>query len=95
MNGRSGSFFVGLIIGTLVGMVLALLLTPQSGEETRELINEKVSTLRKDAEEAVEKARASTEGIVGRSKDVVQQVQARIQTIRSSDQASQQAEART
>lgn len=43
-NGNGGtlaSFLAGLIIGGFVGAIAALLLAPQSGEETRTLIHDK------------------------------------------------------
>lgn len=63
-----GTFFAGLIVGGLVGAAVALLIAPQSGEETRGLIREKgielkdraveySSTARDRAVEAVEEAR--------------------------------------
>ncbi len=71
MAGKSGSFLLGLVLGTLVGMILALLLTPQSGEETRELLTEKAATLRHQAQDVVEKGR-----------ETVEQVQSRLQVLR-------------
>ena len=35
-NGGSGDFFKGLIIGSLMGSIIALLYAPKSGKETRE-----------------------------------------------------------
>jgi gas vesicle protein len=47
---NSGSlFFVGLMTGGLVGAGLALLLTPQSGEETRSQIKHKSLELKEEA----------------------------------------------
>ena len=40
-NGGSGDFFKGLLIGSLIGSVVALLYAPKSGKETREDINKK------------------------------------------------------
>ena len=53
MSDRSdfGSFLVGFIVGGLTGAAVALLLAPQSGEETRTVIKEKVIELKdKDGE---------------------------------------------
>jgi gas vesicle protein len=36
-----GTFFAGLIVGGLVGAAVALLMAPQTGEETRGLIRDK------------------------------------------------------
>jgi len=40
-----GEFMAGFLVGALVGAAAALLLAPQSGEETRTLIREKVIEL--------------------------------------------------
>jgi len=56
-----GAFLSGFIIGGLVGAVVALLLAPQSGEETRALIRDKSIELKDKAVETAEEARARTE----------------------------------
>ena len=40
-NNDFGAFFAGLIVGGLVGAATALLLAPQSGEETRQWIQDR------------------------------------------------------
>lgn len=40
-NNDFGTFFAGLIVGGLVGAAVALLLAPQSGEETRTVIKDR------------------------------------------------------
>lgn len=75
---NSGSFIFGLTFGALCGVVMALLLTPQSGEETRELIGKKTEDLRKGAEDAVERARESTSGIVERGRSMAEDAQTRL-----------------
>ena len=47
-----GSFIAGFLIGGLVGAGVALLLAPQSGEETREMLRERGIELKNRAEEA-------------------------------------------
>ena len=56
-----GSFLIGFIIGGLTGAVSALLLAPQSGEQTRTVIREKAIELRDRASESVEDAYAQAE----------------------------------
>lgn len=46
-----GSFLVGFIVGGLTGAAVALLMAPQSGEETRTVIKEKAIELKDKAEE--------------------------------------------
>ena len=42
-NNEFGSFLSGFLVGGLVGAAVALLMAPQSGEETRTLIGEKTA----------------------------------------------------
>ncbi len=56
-----GSFLSGLIIGGLIGAAVALLLAPQSGEETRVLIRDKSIELKDRAVETAEEARVRAE----------------------------------
>jgi len=51
-----GAFLAGFMIGGLVGAAVALLLAPQSGEETRTLIREKSIELKDKATETAEEA---------------------------------------
>jgi gas vesicle protein len=62
-----GAFLAGIFIGGLVGAAAALLLAPQSGEETREQIREKSIELRDRAEVTLEEARTR----VGQSAETV------------------------
>ena len=45
-SGDLGSFLAGFVIGGLIGAGVALLMAPQSGEETRAMIGEKSIELR-------------------------------------------------
>ena len=54
------------VAGTVVGMTLSILLAPQSGEETRQLISDKT----KQGKDAVAK---KGEDVYGRSKEVIDQ----------------------
>ncbi len=49
-----GAFLVGFIVGGLTGAVAALLLAPQSGEETRKYIKDKSIELYDKASDTVE-----------------------------------------
>lgn len=49
-----GAFLIGFVVGSVAGAVAALLLAPQSGEETRALIKDKSIELRDKAAEQAE-----------------------------------------
>ena len=86
MPRNAGSFILGLTFGALCGVVMALLLTPQSGEETRELLGRKTDDLKKGAEDAVERARESTAGIVERGRSMAEDAQSRLHNLHATEQ---------
>ncbi len=51
---RGSGFFLGLVLGIVVGAVLAILFAPQEGEKTRSLLVEQGLELRKRAEGTVD-----------------------------------------
>lgn len=56
-----GAFLSGFIVGGLIGAAVALLMAPQSGEETRTIIKEKSIELKDRAVETAEDARIRAE----------------------------------
>ena len=77
-----GAFLIGFLVGGLTGAVVALLLAPQSGEETRTLIKTKAIVLKdraassvedayQQAEAAAEEARLRFEELSKQAKDKV------------------------
>ena len=48
-----GAFLIGFVVGGLTGAIAALLLAPQSGEETRTIIKEHAIELRDKASEEI------------------------------------------
>ncbi len=58
-----GEFFAGLVIGALVGAGIALLMAPQSGEETRAQIRDASIELKDRADTTIAEARAKAEAI--------------------------------
>ncbi len=60
-DGDFGAFLAGLIIGGMVGSIIALLLAPQSGEETRTMIRDRSIELKDKAVEKAEEARVKAE----------------------------------
>lgn len=51
MSDKSGDFLAGFVLGGLVGAAVALLLAPQSGEETRAVLRERGIELKEQADE--------------------------------------------
>lgn len=70
----SGGFIVGLAVGLLAGAVLAMILAPRSGEDTRDLLFAK-------AREAGERARDSAGDagdLLSRGRQIVAEAKARL-----------------
>ncbi len=80
-NGGGAEFFAGLVIGGLVGAALALLLAPQSGEETRAQIRDKSLEYKDWAEEGIVQARQQVERQVATLQDQVATLQDQVATL--------------
>jgi gas vesicle protein len=65
-----GAFLIGFVVGGVAGAVAALLLAPQSGEETRTLIRYKSIELR-------DKASKQAEEIAARAGEVANEAKSR------------------
>jgi gas vesicle protein len=79
MGGKEAvSFFAGFFVGALIGGATALLMAPQSGEETRTQIREKSIELKDKAEEAYQDAlkrlETTTEDIRKRTEEITVKV---------------------
>jgi gas vesicle protein len=72
-----GSFLVGFVLGGIAGAAAALLLTPQSGEETRTVIKEKAIELKDKAtetyDEVSEKATAVATDYKGKATELAKE----------------------
>jgi gas vesicle protein len=69
-----GAFLAGCMVGGLIGAGVALLLAPQSGEETREMIREHSIELKNRAEQAAEEFRSKAETAIGEGRERVDEV---------------------
>jgi gas vesicle protein len=78
MNNSAGSFFSGFLIGGLVGAATALLLAPQSGEETRTHIREKGIELKEKAETTYAELQEKVETAVADLRDKVDELSAKV-----------------
>lgn len=84
-NGSGLSFVSGLIIGGLIGAIVAIVLAPQSGEETRDLIRGKAhelkgkamdlaSDLRDRASDLADDLRSSADELARRGRETIDTV---------------------
>jgi gas vesicle protein len=71
-------FLAGFLVGTLVGAAAALLLAPQSGEETRVLIREKGIELGQRADELSDEARRRAKEVQLQAKDKAGELQIKV-----------------
>jgi gas vesicle protein len=78
-----GAFFAGFVIGGLVGAAAALVLAPQSGEETRAQIRQRGIELREQVVDSAEDARKRLDETA---------VQARLQAEKLAQEARARAE---
>lgn len=78
-SGDLGSFLAGFLIGGLIGAGAALLMAPQSGEETRALIGEKSIELRDRAYETASDVQARAGELASQTAQTYEQQVQRIQ----------------
>jgi gas vesicle protein len=68
-DGDFGAFLAGFVVGGLVGAAVALLLAPQSGEETRTIIHDRSIELKDKAVERAEAARVKAEAAAAEARE--------------------------
>ena len=76
-DSRGWEFLTGFLLGTVVGAAAALLLAPQSGEETREQIREHGIELKGRAAELSEQGRQRAEELTAQARQRAAEVQER------------------
>jgi gas vesicle protein len=69
-----GAFLAGFLIGGLIGAGAALLLAPQSGEETREMLRERSIELKGRAEQAASDIRTKAESTIHEGRERIDEV---------------------
>lgn len=80
-SGDFGAFLSGFIVGGLVGAAVALLMAPQSGEETRVLIRDRSIELKDKAVEAAEDARVRAEAAAEEARMRAEEIRQRGQQV--------------
>lgn len=89
-NSDFGAFLSGFVLGGLVGAAVALLLAPQSGEETRTYIREKGIELKDYAETSATEVRTQAEAKYAEAQEkagqYAQQVQAKADELKQRGQ---------
>jgi gas vesicle protein len=78
-SGDLGSFLAGFVIGGLIGAGVALLMAPQSGEETRALIADKSIELRDRAAETAGEVQSQAGDFASQTAEAYNQQVQRIQ----------------
>ena len=63
---KVGDFLGGVVVGVIAGAVVGVLMAPQSGDETREMV-------RKQADELSEKVKESSRQLLESSRDLLEQ----------------------
>jgi gas vesicle protein len=76
-----GSFLSGFFIGGLMGAATALLVAPQSGEETRTMIQDKGMEVRDKGVELKDKAVATVDETRAQAEELARTVQERTEDI--------------
>ncbi len=74
-------FFTGFLLGAVVGAAAALLLAPQSGEETREVIRERGIELQGRMGQTTEDARRRAEDVAAQARERAATAQERSRTV--------------
>jgi gas vesicle protein len=78
-RGGGGEFFAGFLVGALVGAVAALLMAPQSGDETRQRIQERGIELKDMAGDLSVQAREAAADLQERGRIVLQEQKGKLE----------------
>jgi len=82
-NDTLGAFMAGFVVGGLAGAAAALLLAPQSGEETRAQIQQQGIELQARAQETLGEARKKADELITEAKEqgkvVLQEQKAKVE----------------
>lgn len=68
----------GLVVGGLAGVIVGMLLAPAAGNETRQRLQDQALSVRDEAMQAVEQARAKAESLQGSGREIIEDNKRRI-----------------
>jgi gas vesicle protein len=76
-----GKFLTGVIVGGALGAIAGILLAPQSGEETRELLNDASKDVVKKTDKTVKEIQDKADVVVSDLQKKSDEIMGKIQTI--------------
>ena len=71
-NNEGADFAIGLILGVLIGAAVALILAPQPGEKTRELLKTKADEWSAKAKDAYQEAATKGKEVTAKVREELQ-----------------------
>jgi gas vesicle protein len=77
-GGDAAGYLGWFFLGAIAGAAAALLLTPKTGSETRELLTEHGQELLKKAQAAAEEAQDKAGGLLGKGRDYLEEQRSRL-----------------
>jgi gas vesicle protein len=91
-DGASPGFLTGLLLGGLIGVTIAMIVAPQAGDETREILRAKAREASESVREAADDVTTSANDLLARGKQIVEDARARfdVAVAEGKDAAAQQ-----
>lgn len=77
----AGKFLAGFVVGGALGAIAGILLAPQSGEETRELLNEASQDVVKKTDKTVKEIQDKADNVVSDLQQKSDEIMAKIQSL--------------
>ena len=77
----AGKFLVGFIVGGAVGAIAGILLAPQSGEETRELLNDASKDVVKKTDKTIKEIQDKADTVVSDVQKKGDEIMEKLQTL--------------
>jgi len=77
----AGKFLAGFIVGGALGALAGILLAPQSGEETREMLNDASKDVAKKTDRTVKDIQDKADSVVSEMQEKGDEIMEKIQTL--------------